>query len=133
VRITRRLEFCASHRLCRADWSDEQNRDAFGERAGRKERGHNYTLEVTLRGPADPETGMLMDLKALKGVLEREVEGRFDHRNLNLDTPCFRDRAPTAENFAWVLFEILDGALPPGLLERVRLSPTEDLIVEATR
>jgi 6-pyruvoyltetrahydropterin/6-carboxytetrahydropterin synthase len=133
VRITRRLEFCASHRLCRADWGDDRNRHAFGERGGRKERGHNYTLEVTVRGAPDLETGMLMDLKALKAVLEREVESRFDHRNLNVDTPCFRDRAPTAENFARVLFELLDGAFPAGLLERVRLSPTEDLTVEVTR
>lgn len=133
MRITRRLEFSASHRLRRPDWGDDRNRDAFGERGSRKERGHNYTLEVTVSGPTDPETGMLMDLKELKGVLEREVESRFDHRNLNDDTSCFRDRAPTAENFARILFEILDGALPPALLERVRLSPTEDLIVEVTR
>ena len=111
MRITRRLEFSASHRLRRPDWGDDRNRDAFGERGSRKERGHNYTLEVTVSGPTDPETGMLMDLKELKGVLEREVEGAILEYKLR----------------------IADWALPPAWLERVRLSPTEDLIVEVTR
>ncbi len=80
--ITRRLEFSASYR------------NASGATLG-----HNWELEVTLAGPVDSETGMLIDLKDLKSVIEREVEARFDHRCLNDDTPYFRDRAPTPERF----------------------------------
>lgn len=133
MQISRRMEFSASHRLWRADWDEARNRAVFGPTAGHEEYGHNYVLEVTLQGEVDPETGMLMDLKELKEVLEREVGQRFDHRNLNNDTPHFRDRPATAENLAHLLFELLDRALPEGLLARVRLAPTEDLWVEVRR
>ena len=114
--ITRRLEFSASYR------------NASGATLG-----HNWELEVTLAGPVNSETGMLIDLKDLKSVIEREVEARFDHRCLNDDTPYFRDRAPTPERFAALIFELLDKALPSGLLHRVRLSPTRDLTIEVSR
>ncbi len=127
------MEFSASHRLWRDDWDEARNRQVFGPGAGRKEYGHNYVLEVTLRGKVDGETGMLMDLKELKSVLEREVAERFDHKNLNRDVPYFRDRAPTAENLARILFDLLDGALPAGLLDSIRLAPTADLLVEVRR
>jgi 6-pyruvoyltetrahydropterin/6-carboxytetrahydropterin synthase len=133
LRITRRTEFSASHRLWRADWDEARNQQVFGSDAGEKEYGHNYVLEVTLRGDVDAETGMVLDLKELKGVLAREVEARFDHRNLNRDLPFFRDQAPTAENVARVIFDLLDRALPTGLLEGIRLSPTPDLCVEVRR
>ena len=130
--ISRRIEFSATHRLWRADWDEVRNRAVYGPAAGQKYYGHNYRLEVTVRGAVDPETGMVIDLKALKDVLEREIEERFDHRNLNEDTSYFHDRAPTAENLAAVLFEVLDRALPEGRLARVRLAPTDDLWVEVT-
>lgn len=131
--LTRRIDFSASHRVRRADWDEARNRQVFGPRASGAGHGHNYTLEVTLRGPVDEATGMLVDLKDLKRVLDREIGARFDHRNLNEDTPYFRELAPTAENFAQVIFDLLDVALPGGLLHRVRLSPTPDLSVEVTR
>jgi 6-pyruvoyltetrahydropterin/6-carboxytetrahydropterin synthase len=127
------MEFSASHNLWRADWDAERNRAVFGPEAGKKEYGHNYALEVTLQGEVDSETGMLMDLKELKEVLEREIGDRFDHRHLNNDTRYFGDRPPTAENLARLVFELLDGALPEGLLARIRLAPTEDLFVEVER
>jgi 6-pyruvoyltetrahydropterin/6-carboxytetrahydropterin synthase len=131
--LTRRIEFSASHTLWRPDWDEIQNRDAFGDGAGNAQYGHNYALEVTLRGPLDPETGMVIDLKELKGIMEAEIAARFDHKNLNEDTPFFRERAPTAESLAQVIFELLDRAIPDGLLHGVRLYPTEDLYVEVTR
>jgi 6-pyruvoyltetrahydropterin/6-carboxytetrahydropterin synthase len=133
LQIARRMEFSASHRLWRPDWDEARNREAFGRQAGRKEYGHNYALEVTLQGEVDAQTGMVMDLKELRDVLEREVGQRFDHRNLNEDTPYFEDRAPTAENLACVIFDLLDRALPAGLLRSVRLAPTEDVWVEVQR
>ncbi|HTO06246.1 MAG TPA: 6-carboxytetrahydropterin synthase [Myxococcota bacterium] len=98
-----------------------------------KVTGHNYELEVTISGPVSPETGMVLDLKELKDVMEREVEARFDHRSLTDDTPWFKDRPATPENFAAVIFELLEKALPAGTLYRVRLHPTPDVYVEVTR
>ncbi len=131
--LTRRIDFSASHRCWRPDWDEQRNREAFGPGSSSAGHGHNYRLEVTLQGPVEEDTGMLIDLKQLKEVLDAEVGARFDHRNLNEDTPYFRDRVPTAENFARVIFELPDAALPSGLLHRVRLSPTPDLSVEVTR
>lgn len=130
MRVTRRFGFCASHRLARADRNDARNREVFGARATRKERGHNYALEVTVRARVDPETGMVVDLTGLKRALEEEVGARLDHRNLNDDTPFFRTRAPTLENLGLTVFEILSEALPELRLERIRLAQSEDLSVE---
>ena len=127
------MDFSSSHRLWRGDWSDEQNLEAFGTEAAERVYGYNYALEVTLWGRVDPETGMVIDLKALKDLMEREIGRRFDHRDLNRDTEFFRDCAPTLENFAKVVFELLDKALPPDLLRRVKLAATDDLWVEVSR
>jgi 6-pyruvoyltetrahydropterin/6-carboxytetrahydropterin synthase len=131
VRITRAIEFSSSLRIRRGDLSDAENRRLFGRAA--EHHGHNYRLEVSLRGEPDPRTGMLVDLKQVKDLLEREVMARFDHRDLNDDTDCFEKQPPTAENFARVLFGILDRALPAGLLERVRLHEGPDHWVDVER
>jgi 6-pyruvoyltetrahydropterin/6-carboxytetrahydropterin synthase len=131
VRITRAIEFSSSLRLRRGDLSDAENRRLFGRAAER--HGHNYRLEVSLRGEPDRRTGMLVDLKQVKDLLEREVMARFDHRDLNDDTDLFEKQAPTAENFARVLFGLLDRALPAGLLERVRLYEGPDHWVDVER
>ncbi len=127
VRLTRSIDFSTSLRYWRGDWSEERNRSTFGAQAQR--HGHNYRLEVTVGGHPDPVTGMVIDLKDLKDVLEREIMTRFDHRDLNDDTPFFEKSPPTPENFATVIYEILSEALP-GLLVRVRLRQDEDLWVD---
>lgn len=119
VRITRAIEFSTSLRHALPGLSEEENRRRFGALSRR--HGHNYRLEVTLRGEPDPVTGMVLDLKELQDVLDREVMERFDHRDLNDDTPYFEKRVPTPENFARVLAELLREALPAGLLDRIRL------------
>jgi 6-pyruvoyltetrahydropterin/6-carboxytetrahydropterin synthase len=128
VRLSRAIEFSTSLRYARADLSAEENRRLFGPEAA--QHGHNYRLEVGLRGEPDPVTGMVIDLKQLQDVLEREVMARFDHRDLNRDTPYFEKVPPTPENFALVIRELLIEALPPGLLDRIRLQPDEDTWVE---
>jgi 6-pyruvoyltetrahydropterin/6-carboxytetrahydropterin synthase len=127
------MAFSASYRLWRGDWSHERNLRVYGPEADRRVFGYNYALEVTLAGAPDPETGMVVDLKALQEIMDREVGARFDHRNLNEDTCYFGDRAPTPENLAAVIFDLLDAALPADLLRRVRLVPTDDLWVEVCR
>ena len=128
VRVTRSIDFSASLRYARGDLTPEQNRQLFGRRA--QQHGHNYRLEVTLRGEPDARTGMVIDLKDLKTILEREVIARFDHRDLNADTPYFEKRPPTPENVARVIRDLLVQALPANLLDRVRLRQDEDLWVD---
>ena len=128
VRLSRAIEFSSSLRYAHPDLSVEENRERFGSRASR--HGHNYRLEVTLRGTPDPRTGMVIDLKDVNEVLEREIMARFDHRDLNDDTPYFEKRPPTPENVARVIYELLEEALPDGLLDRVRLQPESDLWVD---
>jgi 6-pyruvoyltetrahydropterin/6-carboxytetrahydropterin synthase len=131
VRITRAIEFSSSLRLVRRDLTAEENRQLYGRRARR--HGHNYRLEVSLVGEPDPETGMVVDLKDVKDLLEREVMARFDHRDLNDDTTFFEKRPPTPENVAAVLWELLDAALPRGVLDRVRLYAGADHWVDVER
>jgi 6-pyruvoyltetrahydropterin/6-carboxytetrahydropterin synthase len=128
VRLSRAIEFSASLRYARPDLSEAENRRLFGPKA--EQHGHNYRLEVTVRGEPDPVTGMVIDIKALQGILEREIMERFDHRDLNRDTPYFEKTPPTPENLARVIRGILVEALPEALLDRIRLQPDEDTWVE---
>lgn len=131
LRVTRAIHFSTSLRYWLDDLSEQENLKRFGRDASR--HGHNYRLEITVRGEPDPATGMVINLTDLKDVAEREIMARFDHRDLNLDTGFFDDRPPTPENFAQVIFDLLDAALPTGLLDRIRLHQTADLFVDVIR
>jgi 6-pyruvoyltetrahydropterin/6-carboxytetrahydropterin synthase len=128
VGLTRAVEFSSSLRIARADLSEAENELRFGREA--RSHGYNYRLEVTIRGEPDPQTGMVLDLKELKDLLEREIVLRFDHKDLNADTPFFEKAPPTPENLALVIRRLLLAALPAGMLARIRLSPEPDLFVE---
>jgi 6-pyruvoyltetrahydropterin/6-carboxytetrahydropterin synthase len=128
IRLTRAIEFSSSLRYRRAGLAPEENARLFGRRASH--HGHNYRLEVTLRGEPDPVTGMVIDLKDLQDLLEREIMARFDHRDLNTDTDFFEKEPATPENFARVIQRLLLAALPAGSLDRIRLRQDEDLWVD---
>ena len=128
VRITRAIDFSASLRYWRSDLSAGENERLFGRATAR--HGHNYRLEVTLRGEPDPVTGMLLDLKQLQEVLDAEIMARFDHRDLNDDTPYFEKEVPTPENFARLIHGLLRAALPEGMLDRIRLQQSANLWVD---
>ncbi len=128
VRITRAIEFSSSLRYVCVDLDDEANRERFGAASSR--HGHNYRLEVTLCGIPDPITGMVANLAELKVLLEREIMSRFDHKDLNDDTPYFEKVPPTPENLSRVIYDLLDRAIPGGMLERVRLYQDADLFVD---
>jgi 6-pyruvoyltetrahydropterin/6-carboxytetrahydropterin synthase len=128
VRLSRAIEFSTSLRYWRSDLSPGENERLFGRATAR--HGHNYRLEVTLRGEPDPVTGMVLDLKQLQEVLDAEIMARFDHRDLNADTPYFEKEVPTPENFARVIHRLLLAALPDGMLDRVRLEQSADLWVD---
>jgi len=130
LRLTRAIEFSASLRLHCPDLSEEENCRFFGPAV--RHHGHNYRLEVTVRGEPDAVTGMVMDLKDLNELLEREIMTRFDHRDLNGDTPYFEKQLPTLENLALVIRGILRKVLPAGMLDRVRVFEDSDLWVDVS-
>jgi 6-pyruvoyltetrahydropterin/6-carboxytetrahydropterin synthase len=133
VRVTRRAHFSSAHRLHRDDWSDERNRDVFGDCSNPNWHGHNYTVDVTVEGPVDPETGFVMDLKALKEALAERVVVDVDHRNLNLEVPWMEGVMPSTENFAVAIWDRLADALPSGVrMCRVVLRETPNNSVEYT-
>jgi len=130
ARVTRRVHFCAGHRLHNPDWDDERNRATYGLCNNPNGHGHNYDLEVTVEGKVDPETGYVMDLKKLKELLGETVLGDLDHANLNVDVPWLAGMVPTTENLAVAIWRQLDGRLGPVRLTSVRLWETERNMVE---
>ena len=110
----------ASHRLHADSLSADQNREAYGKCNNAYGHGHNYTVEVVIGGPVDPETGMVINLVELDEVVQRKVLDRFDHMNLNLD-PFFENLVPTTENLCRTVFQIIKGALPAMELAHVRV------------
>ena len=130
IYLTRKCEFSASHFYHNPQWSEEQNRRAFGKCANLNGHGHNYTLEVTVKGEVDPVTGFVVDLKELKDILNREVVDAMDHRHLNKEVPEFATRIPTSENIAVAIWQRLDQRLNVAKLHRVRLYELPDLFVD---
>ena len=129
VYLTRKTSFSASHRMHNPELSDQENREIYGKCNNPNGHGHNYTLEVTVKGEINPRTGMVMSLSELKRVIEEAVIQPMDHRNLNLDVPAMRGINPTTENLAVVFWGLLEKRLPPGLLVEVRLRETENNLV----
>jgi 6-pyruvoyltetrahydropterin/6-carboxytetrahydropterin synthase len=130
VSVFRKAGFNAAHRLNNPAWNDTQNQETFGVCNNPNYHGHNYTLIVEVRGPIDPVTGYVMDIKALKDIIQDNIIERFDHRNLNLDTEEFKTLNPTAENIAVVIWNILRIKISNSLSLRVRLYETERNFVE---
>ena len=128
LRVTRTIHFSTSLRYWLEDETEEENRKRFGREADR--HGHNYRLEITVVGEPDPQTGMVINLVDLKNVAEREIMARFDHKDLNLDTNYFVSIPPTPEHFASLIFDLLNAALPEGLLDRIRLHVAHDYFVD---
>lgn len=131
VLLNKRIEFAAAHRYIRTEWDEAKNRAVFGRCYNPPAHGHNYLLEVTVSGEIDPKTGMVVNLFDLKRLLLAVLE-EFDHKNLNLDMPYFKDRIPTSENFAHVLWTKLASQRDIGTLHALRLCEDEDLYAEVT-
>jgi 6-pyruvoyltetrahydropterin/6-carboxytetrahydropterin synthase len=117
--VTRRVHFNAAHRLHNPALSDADNRAIFGPCNNPNFHGHNYELDISVEGEVDPRTGYVADLGVVKRVAEETVLSAFDHRNLNLDVPEFRDVNPTAENIAVVIWRMLAGKVPGRLVKIV--------------
>ena len=133
VKITRRVHFCAAHRLENPDWSEERNREVFGLCANPNWHGHNYNLDVTVEAELNPETGFVMDLVDLRDLVEREVLEDLDHKNLNLDVEWMRGVITSTENLVVGIWRRLETPLPEGVtLSRLVLWETDRNYVEYT-
>jgi len=131
--LTRRVTFRAYHHLWRPDWSAAENQEAFGPLC--ESHPHDYACDVTVTGPVDPVSGMLVDLAALDRLLDEEVVRALGGRDLNRDVAPFRSGRPipTCEALAEHLFARIGARLPAGVtLARVRVAEDETLHAECT-
>lgn len=129
VIFTRCYKFSASHRLDCADFSPEENRATYGKCNNPHGHGHNYRVEVSVRGPVDTATGMVINLADLDAVVMPQVVERFHLTNLNVD-PLFEQEVPTTENLARAVFHLLHAKLPVGELDHIRIEETENNFFE---
>ncbi|HZS75326.1 MAG TPA: 6-carboxytetrahydropterin synthase [Ktedonobacteraceae bacterium] len=126
VYLTRRATFSAAHRLWSKHLSDEENYRLYDKCANPNGHGHNYVLEVTLRGTPDPQTGMVMNLVDLKEAIQEQILRWVDHKHLNYDVPWLEGYVPTTEVLVIQFWKRLEEALPAGLLYEVKLYETEN-------
>jgi 6-pyruvoyltetrahydropterin/6-carboxytetrahydropterin synthase len=130
VAVFRHEHFNAAHRLYNPEWTNERNDAVFGKCNNPSFHGHNYELVVKITGVPDKETGYVMDLKVLSDLIRAEILGRFDHKNLNLDTVEFKDLNPTAENIAIVIHDLLRPHIDAEKDLQIRLYETPRNFVE---
>jgi 6-pyruvoyltetrahydropterin/6-carboxytetrahydropterin synthase len=107
IYLTRRETFAAAHRLWSDALSEAENRALFGKCAYDHGHGHNYVIEVTLRGPIDPKTGILVNVTELRDTIRRLILDDVDHRHLNHDSKLCRGINPTVENLTVLFFKVL--------------------------
>lgn len=124
VSVKRIETFSAAHRLYNAKFSDEKNMEIFGKCGNKNGHGHNYTVEVTLEGPVDQDTGMVMNLVAVKEYLQ-DILKKVDHKNLDVEVEYFKNIVSSAENIAVYIWEKMAEKLPDtSLLKEVKLHET---------
>ena len=128
VYLTRRASFSAAHRLWSNALTEKENKDLYDKCANPNGHGHNYTLEVTVRGTPDPRTGMILNLVELKQAINEQIIDWVDHKHLNHDVPWLEDCIPTTEVLTIKFWERLQRALPAGLLYEIKLFETENNI-----
>jgi 6-pyruvoyltetrahydropterin/6-carboxytetrahydropterin synthase len=130
VTVTRRLHFNAAHRVHNPALSDEENRELFGKCNNPNWHGHNYMLDVSVRGEVSARTGYVMDLAVLRRIVEQTVIERVDHKNFNLDVAFMQGTIPTSENIVVAFWRLLEPLLAPATLTRLVLWETANNYVE---
>lgn len=126
VYLTRRVNFSASHRLWSNQLTEAENYAIYEKCANPNGHGHNYVLEVTVRGTPDPQTGMVLNLTELKDAMNEQVVKWVDHRHLNYDVTWLEGYIPTTEVLVIKFWERLAEVLPGDLLYEVKLYETEN-------
>jgi 6-pyruvoyltetrahydropterin/6-carboxytetrahydropterin synthase len=130
ISVFRKEHFNAAHRLFNPNWSDEKNNEIFGLCNNPNYHGHNYELIVELIGTIQEETGYVIDMKIISNWIKSEIIEKFDHKNLNLDVPEFKNTNPTVENIAVVIYDKLRKVVPESLDLKIKLYETERNYVE---
>lgn len=130
VYLTRKESFSAAHRLFNPELSDEENKRLYDKCNNPNWHGHNYVLEVTIKGKIDPKTGYVVDLKMLKKIINEAIIEKVDHKNLNLDVDFLSGVIPTLENLAVAFWNQLYSRLPNGELYKIRLYETEKNFID---
>ncbi|MES2690222.1 MAG: 6-carboxytetrahydropterin synthase [Bacteroidota bacterium] len=130
VYITRKVHFNAAHRLYNPNWSEEQNEAFFGKCSNKFYHGHNFDMYVTIKGIANPETGMVMDLKKLKDIINEYVVDKIDHKNINQDVDFMQGKIASIENLVVEIWEQLEPLITDGNLHCIKLYETERQFVE---
>ena len=135
IYVCRREHFNAAHKLFNPKWSDKKNKEVFGVCSNENWHGHNYEIEVTVKGEINPETGMLINLKVLSAILKEEIIDKVDHKNLNIDVPFLEGIITTTENVTIKFWEVLDEKLKSlknskCTLHKIRLYETPRNFVE---
>lgn len=132
IYITRKEHFNAAHRLFRSDYDDEKNLEVFGKCSNPNWHGHNYELFVTVKGPVNPETGFLINLKELSRIINFFVVDKLDHKNVNLEVDFMAGKLASSENLAIAIWEQLETPIlkAGAQLHCVKLFETERNYVE---
>jgi 6-pyruvoyltetrahydropterin/6-carboxytetrahydropterin synthase len=132
VYLIRREHFSAAHRLFLPEYTDEENFDLFGKCSNSNWHGHNYILFITVKGEADPKTGLVIHLRHISKLIEEKILNKVDHKNLNLEVDFLQGKVPTSENVAIGIWNELAGDISRlgAILHCVRLEQSENNIVE---
>jgi 6-pyruvoyltetrahydropterin/6-carboxytetrahydropterin synthase len=130
VYLTRVEHFNAAHKLYNNSWTEAKNKEVFGKCCNKNFHGHNFEIFVTVKGEPNPDTGFVMNAHELSIIIEREVTDRFDHKNLNLDLPYFKDVQPSSENFIKVIWNLLSPLMKDCELHCIKLMETPRIYVE---
>lgn len=130
IYVTRQLKFSSAHRLYNPEYSETMNEDVFDKCNNYHGHGHNYTLEVTVAGVPNPETGYLIDLKKLKRIMDENIIQKVDHKHLNFDVPFLKGIIPTVENLVYIFWQILNDKINEGKLYKIKLYETDTSFVE---
>jgi 6-pyruvoyltetrahydropterin/6-carboxytetrahydropterin synthase len=126
VTVTRRMHFNAAHRVHNPALSDAENTALFGKCNNPNWHGHNYTLDVSVKGEISAKTGYVVDLARLKDIVNREVVDKVDHRNMNVEVDFMKGKIPTTENIVVAIWNVLAPAVAPAKLERLVLHETDN-------
>ncbi|MCI5064379.1 6-carboxytetrahydropterin synthase [bacterium] len=137
ITIAKTFEFCASHRLFREEWSEEQNHNVYGKCANPNGHGHNYRLEVIVGGEIDSVTGMVMDASRLDDIVQQHLFSHVDHRDLNRDVPWLRGKVPTVEVLTEAFWDRLEQPIADAgsgaQLQKLILHETSKIFATKTR
>ena len=131
IYVTRKERFNAAHKMWKAEWSEEKNKEVFGKCANVNWHGHNYTLYVTVKGHPDPVIGFVHDAKKLSKIIREYVTDKLDHSNLNLDIDFIPEgMMPTTENMAILIWEQLEPHIHGCKLHSIKLQETDTIYAE---